>query len=103
MCKIVLFQTIQFSLSTQFSSIWPLDRTLSGPPTPGQSRPGRDGNEEVLQIPQSSSITGTSPSDSFIFLTYTNEIFISFTHKNLCIFFHYNFKFIKILIKTLPK
>ena len=28
MTKTVLFQTIQFSISTQFSSIWPIDRTL---------------------------------------------------------------------------
>ena len=27
--KTVLFQTIQFSISTQFSSIWPIDRILS--------------------------------------------------------------------------
>ena len=29
MSKKVLFQTIQYSKSTQFSSIWPIDRTLS--------------------------------------------------------------------------
>ena len=38
--KTVLFQAIQFSISTQFSSIWPIDRTLSGATTPGQSEPG---------------------------------------------------------------
>ena len=26
----ILFQTIELSVSTQFSSIWPIDRTLSG-------------------------------------------------------------------------
>ena len=36
---------------------------LSGATTPGQSGPGSNGNERVLRIPQSSSITGTSPSD----------------------------------------
>ena len=55
--KIVLFQTVQFSISTQFGSIWPIDRALSGATTPGQSRPGSGGNEEVLCIPQISSIT----------------------------------------------
>ena len=45
------------------SSIQPLDRTVSGAITPDQSVPGSDGNEEVLCIPQSSRITGTSPSD----------------------------------------
>ena len=56
------FQTIQFSISTQFSSIWPIDRTLSGATIPGQSGPRSDGNKGVLCIPQSSSITETSPS-----------------------------------------
>ena len=43
--------------------IWSIDRTLSGATTPGQSRPGSDGNERVLCIPQISSFTGSSPSD----------------------------------------
>ena len=34
------FQAIQFSISTQFISIWPIDRTLSDATTPGQSGPG---------------------------------------------------------------
>ena len=66
MSKIVLFQTIQFSISRQFSSIWPIDRTLSGATTQGQSRPVVNGNERVLRIPQGSSITGTSPSDCLV-------------------------------------
>ena len=45
-----------------FSSIQP----LSGATTPGLSGPGSDGNEEVLCTPQSSSITGTSPSDYLV-------------------------------------
>ena len=61
--EIVLFQVIQFSIIAQFSSIWPIDRTLSGATTPGPSGPGSDGNKGVLHIPQSSSITGISPSD----------------------------------------
>ena len=39
---------------------------LSGATTPDQSGPGRDGNEGVLHIPQSSSITITSPSDCLL-------------------------------------
>ena len=35
--KTVLFQTIHFSMNTQFSSIWAIDRTLSDATTPGQS------------------------------------------------------------------
>ena len=62
----VLFQTIQFSTSMQFSSIWCIDRTLSGATTLCQSGPGSDGNEEVLCIPQSSSITEASPSDWWV-------------------------------------
>ena len=44
------------------SSIWPIDRTLTGTTTLGQSGPGSDSNEGILQIPQSSG-TGNSPSD----------------------------------------
>ena len=64
--KTVLFQTIQFSISTQFCSIWPKDRTLSGASTLGQSGSGRDGNKEVIRIPQSPNITRTSPSDCLV-------------------------------------
>ena len=63
MSKTVPFQIIQFSIITQFSSIWPIDRTLSGATTPGQSGPGSDGNEGVLHIPHSSRLTGAPPSD----------------------------------------
>ena len=66
MLKIVSYQIIQFSISTQFSSIRPIDTTLSGATTPDQSGPGSDDNEELLRIPQSSSITGTSLSDCLV-------------------------------------
>ena len=46
-----------------FSSIWPMDRKLSGATTPSQSGTGRDGNKGVVHISWSSSITGASPSD----------------------------------------
>ena len=59
----VQFQTIQFSISTQFSSIWLKDRTLSGATTPGQSGLGGNGNKGVFHVPQSSCIIGTTPSD----------------------------------------
>ena len=62
----VLFQVIQFSKSTHFSSISPIDRTLSGATAPGQSGPGGDDNEGVLRIPQSFSITGITPSDCLV-------------------------------------
>ena len=67
MSKTVLFQIIQFRISTQFflftklngkavSSIWSFDRTLSDTTTPGG--PGNDDSEGAICIPQSSSITG---------------------------------------------
>ena len=64
--KIVLFQTIQFSISIQFSRIRPIDRTLSGATAPGPSGPGSHSSKGVLCIPQSSSITGVLLSDCFV-------------------------------------
>ena len=58
----------------QFSSIQPIDRALSGATTSGQSRPGSNGNEGVLHIPQSSSITGTSPLDCLV--SYPGHSFV---------------------------
>ena len=40
--KTLLLQTIHFSISTQFSSIWHIDRNLSDATTSGQSRPVSD-------------------------------------------------------------
>ena len=56
----VLFQTIQFSV---YSSIWLIDRTLSGATTFVQSGPWSNRHEGVLCISQSSSVTKASPSD----------------------------------------
>ena len=50
----------------QFSSIQSIDRALSGATTLGQSGPGSNGNEGVLCIPHSPSITGTSLSDCLV-------------------------------------
>ena len=58
----VLFQTIQISIITQFSSIRPIDRTQSNAITPCQSGSGSDGNKWILRILQSSSIPEFSPS-----------------------------------------
>ena len=55
--KTVLFLIIQFSISTQFISIWSINRALSRATPLGQNGPASDGNEEVLRITQSSSIT----------------------------------------------
>ena len=48
------------------SSIWPIARILSSATTPSQSGAGNDGNEGVLRIPQSSSITEASSSDCLV-------------------------------------
>ena len=50
----------------QLTSIWHIQRTLSSVTTPDQIGSGSDGNEEVLRIPQSSNITGTSQSDRLV-------------------------------------
>ena len=64
--KILLFWTIRISICEQFSSIWPIDRTLSGATIPSQSGPGNDGNEGVLHITQRSSSTEASSSDCLV-------------------------------------
>ena len=51
------------------SSIWFIDKTLSGATTLDQSGPGSNVNEGVLHFPQGSSITGASPSDYLISYT----------------------------------
>ena len=77
--KAFLFQIIQFSISTQFKcQKVHFDRSAATPP--GQSEPGSDCNEWVLSIPQSSSITGTSPWECFV--SYQDTCWESFT---LCI------------------
>ena len=43
--KKVLVQTIQFSISTQVSSFLPIERTLSGATTSGQSGLGSNSNK----------------------------------------------------------
>ena len=57
---------MMFSINKQLGSIWPIIRTLSGVTTTDKTTPGSDDNEEVLCIPQTSSITGTSPSDNLV-------------------------------------
>ena len=68
--KTVQFNRFQFSISTLFSFIWPIDRTLSGATLLGQSGPGSDGNKVVLHFLQSFSITRTSTSDCLVSLTW---------------------------------
>ena len=48
------------------SSIWFIDRTLSGVTTSDKNGPVKDDNDGVPCIPQSSSIIGASPSDSLV-------------------------------------
>ena len=44
------------------SSTWTIDEILTGTATLGQSKPGSNGNEEILHIPKNSR-TEASPSD----------------------------------------
>ena len=53
-------------MNTQFSSIWPIDRALSGATIPAKSEPRSDGRKGVLRILQSPSSTGASPSDCLV-------------------------------------
>ena len=48
------------------SSIWPIDRALSGVTTLSQSGPRNNGKESVLRIHQKSSICETSESDYLV-------------------------------------
>ena len=52
MSKTILFQTIHFSISAQFSSIWTIDKTLSGATTLGQSGPESEGNKGYSTFPK---------------------------------------------------
>ena len=62
----VLFQTIQFNISTQFSSNWPIDRILPSATTPGHRGHVSDGNKRVLRISLNYNITKASPSDCLV-------------------------------------
>ena len=57
------------------TSIWPIDRTLSDATTPGQSGLRSNGNEGVLQIPQSSK-PGASLSDCLV--SYPSHLLAGF-------------------------
>ena len=53
-------------INISYINIWYINNTLSGAITLGQSWSGSNGNEGVLRIPQSSRISGTSPSDCLV-------------------------------------
>ena len=55
------------------SSIWPINRTLSGATIPAYCGPGSDVNEGVLYIPQTSRITEAWPSDCL--MSYPGHLF----------------------------
>ena len=60
----------------------------SGATTLKQSGPGSDDNEWVLHIPQSSCITGTSPSDCLVsYLGYSLEGVLLFCRKAVGVFY----------------
>ena len=53
-------------MSSEFSSVWPIDWTITDVSTPGQSGTGSDSNEGVICIHQSSCMTGTLTSDCLV-------------------------------------
>ena len=61
-----MFQAIQFSINTQFNSIWPIDWAVNNATSRGRSGPASDGNEGMLRIHQSPSIIGTSLLDCLV-------------------------------------
>ena len=63
LAKVICLHTVWLTTS----SIWFIDRPLSGATTLGQSGSGSNGIEGVLSIPQNSSVTGASPSDCLLF------------------------------------
>ena len=71
MSKQFYFKQFSFSISTQFSSIWPIERTLSGATIPGESGLRNNGSKGVLHIPLSSCITVASPSGLFSVISRT--------------------------------
>ena len=56
-------------MSKFYNTFCPIDKTQLGTTSTGYSEPGSDGNERVLHIPQSSSITEASPSDCLVLST----------------------------------
>ena len=55
MILIISFHTNNFKYSKWLNSaIWPIDRTLTGTTTPGQSGPASKVNERVFHISQNS-------------------------------------------------
>ena len=96
MSKTFLFQAIHFSQTVQFSINMhlvlfnPLIGPLSGATMPGLSGPGSNDNEEVLRIPQSSSITGTSTSNSLVsYLGHVNLLFVCMGFRVIVLGFFY--------------
>ena len=63
------------------SSIWPIDWTLSGATTLGQSEPGRNGNKGILHILQVSK-TGALLSDCL--MSYPGRSLVDLTPLQRC-------------------
>ena len=61
----ILFKSFVFTQFKFQTVLWPIEKTLSGATTPGQSGPGRNYHVDVLHISQCSR-TGTSPSDGIV-------------------------------------
>ena len=68
--------SIKYSNTNNFkTSIWPIDGTLTGITTPGQSGPENDRNERMLYTPKSSR-TGASLPDLNSLICKTVQILV---------------------------
>ena len=78
MSKTAPFQTIQFCISTQFSSIWPIDSAT----TPEQSGPGSDGFGWLFGFYGISILVGyLTPNSVYIYIyIYSTKDFLTNTY-----------------------
>ena len=64
--QILCYYWVRIGKAYSNISIWSIDRTQSGATTLSQSESGSNTNEEVLCVPQSSSVAGTLQSDYLV-------------------------------------
>ena len=69
--KTVLFQAIQFSISTHFNSICSIDRILSGATIPGKNRPGAMAEKGYSAFPKAPTLM--EPHHQNVLVSYTGH------------------------------
>ena len=85
MSKTIIFQTIQFSISTQFISIGSIDWTLSGTTTTGLSGPGSDVKAWLLAFSKAQDFVLNNQQWLICHKTKVNKIKF-FGHLTVCIY-----------------